>query len=68
MAVLMRHLEAIQEFYRYLHGRHLISADELAFIEDELSRTEYYRERIESFLAITGDGYVAWEGECPLKG
>jgi hypothetical protein len=67
MAVLMRHLEGIRELYRYLHGRHLISADELAFIEDEAGRTEYYRQRIESFLAITGDGYVAWERECPLR-
>lgn len=68
MAVLMRCLEGIREFYRYLHGRHMISADELAFIEEEASLTDYYRKRIEDFLAIAGDGYVAWESECPLKG
>ena len=68
MTVLGRHLEAIREFYRFLHGQHLISADELAFIEEEAGQEEYYRQRIERFLAISGDGYIAWEAECPLRG
>ncbi|HEX9079962.1 MAG TPA: hypothetical protein VF795_10260 [Desulfuromonadaceae bacterium] len=67
MAVLERHLEAIRRFYRFLHGQHLISAEELAMIEEEAGQGEYYRQRIESFLAITGDGYIAWEAECPLR-
>ncbi len=68
MAVLERHLEAIRQFYRFLHSQHLISAEELAMIEDEAGQEAYYRQRIESFLAITGDGYIAWEAECPLRG
>lgn len=68
MPVLERHLEAIRELYRFLHGRHLISADELALIEEEAGETEYYRQRIESFLKITADGYIAWEAECPPRG
>lgn len=68
MPLLMRYLEGIREFYRYLHVRHLISADELAFIEEEAGQTDYYRKRIEEFLAINGDGYVSWERECPLNG
>lgn len=68
MTVLERHLEAIRQFYRFLHSQHLISAEELAMIEDEAGQEAYYRQRIESFLAITGDGYIAWEAECPLKG
>lgn len=66
-ALLERHLEGIREFYRFLHERHFISGDELAWLEDEASRSEYYRQRIEKFLEIYGDGYVAWEAECPLK-
>lgn len=68
MPVLERHLDGIREFYRFLHGQHLISSDELAFIEEEAGQTEYYRQRIGSFLVITGDGYVAWEKECPHEG
>ncbi|MBI2354857.1 MAG: hypothetical protein HYV06_07500 [Deltaproteobacteria bacterium] len=68
ISALERHLEGIRELYRYLHRQHLISADELAFIEAEADQTEYYRQRIESFLAISGDGYIAWEEQCPLRG
>jgi len=68
MTVLERHLAGIREFYRFLHGQHLISAEELAFIEEEANQTGYYRQRIETFLAITGDGYIAWEKECPHQG
>lgn len=64
---LEQHLEAVREFYRFLHKQHLISKDELVFIEDEASQTEYYQQRIERFLAITGDGYSAWDAECPQK-
>ncbi|HEY3309389.1 MAG TPA: hypothetical protein VGJ93_13110 [Desulfuromonadaceae bacterium] len=66
--LLERHLEAIREFYRFLHRQHLISKEELEFLEDESSLSDYYRQRIESFLALTGDGYIAWEAECPHKG
>lgn len=67
-STLERHLEGIREFYRYLNSRHFISGEELAWLEEEAAREEYYRQRIESFLEIYGDGYVAWEAECPLKG
>jgi len=68
MAMLERHLEGIREFYRYLHGLHFISREELDWLEQETAQSDYYRQRIEDFLAIYGDGYVAWEAECPLKG
>jgi len=66
--MLERNLEGIREFYRFLHGRHYISRDELDGLEHETAQTEYYRLRIETFLAIYGEGYVAWDAECPLKG
>ena len=67
MAILERHLEGIRELYRFLHRQRLISGEELGFLEDEAARTDYYRRRIESFLSIVGDGYFAWEAECPLR-
>jgi hypothetical protein len=66
VTLLERHLEGIREFYRYLHGQHFICREELTWLEHEAAQSEYYRQRIETFLAIYGDGYVAWEAECPL--
>lgn len=68
MATLERHLAAIGELYRFLRVSHLISENELTFIEDEVAQVEYYRQRIERFISISGDGYQEWEAECPLKG
>jgi hypothetical protein len=65
-AMLERHLEGIKEFYRYLHGLHFISREELTWLEKEAAHIDYYRQRIENFLAIYGDGYTAWDAECPL--
>ena len=67
-AMLERHLEGIKEFYRYLHGLHFISREELTWLEKEAAQTDYYRQRIENFLAIYGEGYTAWNAECPLNG
>ena len=63
--VLERHLTALSELYRFIYRQHLISADELAFLLEEAGQLEFYRHRIESFLNITGDRFVAWDAECP---
>lgn len=67
MVSLERHLEGIREFYRYLHSLHFICREELVWLEDEAAQNEFYRKRIENFLAIYGEGYVTWDAECPLK-
>lgn len=59
------HLDAIRHFYGYLHNRHLVSQDELDFLTEEAGLIDYYRQRIETFLNITGDGFVGWDAECP---
>ncbi len=66
-AALERHLTALSELYRYMHRRHLISADELSFLLAEAGRHDFYRQRIESFLTISGDGFPAWDAECPAR-
>jgi hypothetical protein len=66
--LLEQSLDGIREFYRFLHARHYISREELKWLEAEAADCGYYRQRIENFLAIYGDGYVAWEAECPAKG
>lgn len=66
-ALLERSLEGIREFYRFLHRRHFISGDELAWLEQEAGLGEYYKQRIETFLDIYGDGFIAWDAECPMN-
>lgn len=64
-ATLERHLTAISELYGYMHRQHLISADELSFLLEEAGQAEFYRQRIDSFLNLTGAGFAAWDAECP---
>ena len=61
------YLAGIKGFYRFLHGHQLISLKFLQAIEAECAEREFYAGRIESFWAISGDGYLAWEKECSLK-
>ncbi len=63
--LLERHLAAVTGLYRYLHRQHLISAAELAFLVHEAGELEYYRQRIESFLNLTGSGFAEWDADCP---
>ncbi|MDO9309121.1 MAG: hypothetical protein Q7V04_08665 [Deltaproteobacteria bacterium] len=67
MEMLDRHLSAIVSFYSYLHSQHMISADELAFLVQEADQNDYYKNRIDTFLGITGDGFVLWDQECPAR-
>ena len=67
LAMLERHLTALSELYRYMHRQHLISAEELAFIMEEAAQVEFYRQRIDSFLNLNGEGFVAWDAGCSGK-
>ncbi|MDD2366372.1 MAG: hypothetical protein PHN84_09420 [Desulfuromonadaceae bacterium] len=65
--MLERHLTAVTELYKYLHIQHLISAEELSFLVKEAGEHEFYRQRIDSFLNLTGEGFAAWDAECAAK-
>jgi hypothetical protein len=64
---LASHLDGIRAFYRFLYGHKLLSLPFMGEVEGECDDIAYYESRIESFWAITGDGYGAWERECTLK-
>lgn len=68
ITVLNRHLDGISAYYRFLRHLNLISDAMLAFVDPETSARDYYRERIEQFLALAGDGYEEWERACSLSG
>lgn len=66
-AEIRRYLRGIQAFYRFLYGHELISLQYLRAIELECADSDYYESRIDSFWAIKGDGYGAWERECTMR-
>lgn len=54
-------------FYRFLADRGLIDAAVATEIEAGCADTAWFRQRIEDFWAIEGDGYAAWRQACPLE-
>lgn len=64
-AVLEVHIEAVSRFYCFLSDLGLVSMDELDIIRKETADLEFYRERLESFLGLSGDGYEKWLSLCP---
>lgn len=66
MRVLEQYLDGIVAWYRFLRGLNLISDQLLSSLEQEALEREYYRSRIDRFLALAGDGYADWDRECPL--
>jgi hypothetical protein len=67
IAELAGHLEGVRTFCRFLRSRDLISAEYLTEVEKECTDIDFYAGRIDSFWAIKGDGYFAWERECTMK-
>jgi hypothetical protein len=60
-------LQGIEAFYQYCEKTGMVSSDILDNVHKECADLEFYRQRIESFWAIEGDGYQRWEQECSLK-
>jgi hypothetical protein len=65
LEMLERHLTAITALYQYMHSKHLISAEELSFLAKEAGQLGFYRQRIDSFLNLTGEGFAEWDAQCP---
>ena len=63
--LLEKSLDGIREFYRYLHLTHYISREDVNWLEREAADIDFYRQRIDEFHAIYGDGFVAWNAACP---
>jgi hypothetical protein len=60
-------LKGIAAFYAYLCKIGKVGAELAETVRQECAQLGYYRQRIEDFWAIEGDGYAAWERECTLK-
>jgi hypothetical protein len=67
MAELETILRGIAVFYTYCGKTGRVMPEMVAQVERECSQLDFYRERIDTFWAIEGDGYQRWEGQCSLK-
>jgi len=61
------HLKGICEFFRFLAAQQAITAAAFQAIASDCQQSAFYRQRIDSFWDIQGDGYLTWEAECSLK-
>jgi len=59
-------LSGTAEFYRFLTRQGLMAEVITNGIAAQCLALDYYRQRIEAFWAIEGDGYNAWRQACPL--
>ncbi len=60
-------LHGIEFFYHFCAEKNMLAPILVEKIGQACSRIDYYRERIESFHAISGDGYSVWNSSCPLN-
>ena len=54
-------LKGTEAFFSYCAELQLIDPEQMTAVAEACQDLDYYRGRIESFLDITGDGYIAWE-------
>ena len=66
MAVLGRHLEALAALYTFMYELNLVSAEQRDQMLQETAQADYYQQRIETFLALAGEGYEEWDRACRL--
>ena len=59
-------LIGINSFYNFCAEKKVISSATAEQANQACSCYEYYLQRIESFNAITGAGFIAWNKACPL--
>lgn len=59
-------LAGIATFYRVLAEHRLIDPERADAIGILCGNLPWYRQRIDDFWAIEGDGYSCWQAACPL--
>lgn len=67
LAELQTQLQGIAAFYKYCAQVGKVTESFADEIVRHCSALDYYRERIESFWAISGDGFLAWNQACSYK-
>lgn len=60
-------LQGVAAFYAFCFESGRVSKQCLERVVQECGELDYYQSRIDSFWAITGGGFSAWEAACSLK-
>ena len=58
-------LAGISHFYSFCAEKNCVKPEIAQKVCQACTQTEYYQQRIENFHNISGDGYIAWNSECP---
>lgn len=59
-------LTGVVAFYHYCEQRGAIDAATRDALVAQCQELDYYRQRIDNFLNISGDGFFSWDAACPL--
>ena len=59
-------LAGVATCYRILSEQGLVETDRAEAVAIHCDNLPWYRQRIEDFWAIEGDGFLAWRSACPL--
>ena len=65
LAELKNILKGVYLFYCYCVEKNIVSPELAENINTSCQRFDYYQERIDSFHALQGGGYSAWNQACP---
>ena len=60
-------LVGVGHFYSYCAEKKMINGSMTEKVLQACSRYEYYRQRIEIFNNLSGDGFRDWNNACPLQ-
>jgi len=59
-------LKGVASFYHYCAGHQLVEQKTAEQIAQTCELHDYFRQRIEDFHNISGNGYNQWNQDCPL--
>lgn len=60
-------LAGVRLVYQFLAERQLVSVEFASSVAAACEELPFYRQRIDDFWAIEGDGFIAWRAACPLE-
>lgn len=59
-------IRGTEAFYRYCASLNMVSSELAKQVAAECDRLDFFKQRIEDFHAIVGEGYKDWDSSCPL--
>ncbi|MCD6581207.1 MAG: hypothetical protein J7K90_05345 [Desulfuromusa sp.] len=59
-------LNGVNHFYSFCAEKKMINLTMAEKVSQACSHHEYYRQRIETFNTLSGDGFTTWNNACPL--